>query len=496
MTDGIGRIGRVGSAILVIAVLTVSSCRRSSESRVVQSPAVLRVGVAQLTQNPNQGLRQLAGLLSLEGLARPGENGRLQPWLAEKWTVAQNGRSLLIALRPNVKFHDGSPADAFAIAALLPDSLRSLMGPVFSDVDSVKALSPTTLEVSFKEPSPFLQEGLEATILKRGASVLSTGPYAVDSNSTTQMRASNDYYLGRPQIDLIQVATYPSVRSAWADMLRDRVDMLWEVGSEALDSMKNSSTVSVFTYTRHYQHVIVFNQHTPALHSAAVRRALNFAIDRKALVHNALRDHGVASSTVVPPQHWAIDPKAQRFDFDPQRAANLLGARGNKPSLQFTCLVAPDSVDERIALDVKQQLAMVGVDMAVQESSRDEIIRRGGKGEFEAAVSDAISGPTMLRPYLFWHSNSPVNWGNFGSTVIDTAFDRVRHAPDEERYRDSIRDLQQAFFDDPPAIFLAWSVRARAINKRFLVPAEEGRDVLSTIRLWTPTGAARQASRN
>jgi len=80
--------------------------------------------------------------------------------------------------------------------------------------------------------------------------------------------------------------------------------------------------------------------------------------------------------------------------------------------------------------------------------------------------------------------------------VIDTAFDRVRHAPDEERYRDSIRDLQQAFFDDPPAIFLAWSVRARAINKRFLVPAEEGRDVLSTIRLWTPTGAARQASRN
>jgi len=56
--------------------------------------------------------------------------------------------------------------------------------------------------------------------------------------------------------------------------------------------------------------------------------------------------------------------------------------------------------------------------------------------------------------------------------------------------------IQQAFMDDPAAVFLAWSVRARAISKRFDVQAEEGRDVLSTIRLWKPAGISQRASRN
>ena len=52
--------------------------------------------------------------------------------------------------------------------------------------------------------------------------------------------------------------------------------------------------------------------------------------------------------------------------------------------------------------------------------------------------------------------------------------------------------------DDPPAIFLAWSERARAVSKRFVVPdAEPGRDILSTLRFWKPAeDAAARSSRN
>ena len=48
--------------------------------------------------------------------------------------------------------------------------------------------------------------------------------------------------------------------------------------------------------------------------------------------------------------------------------------------------------------------------------------------------------------------------------------------------------------DDPPAIFLAWSERARAVSKRFDVPPPKpGRDILGTLRLWKPAGDAAQA---
>jgi peptide/nickel transport system substrate-binding protein len=439
----------------------------------------------------------LAGLLSIEGLARPAENGQMQPWLAEKWMLMAGGRSVRITLRANVKFHDGTPLRAAEMATLLPEILRSFMGPVYAEVESVKAVDQQTIDVAFRHASPLLYEALEATVRKPAPTVIGTGPFAVVGGSTTDMTANADYYLGRPEIDRIHVEAYPNVRAAWADMLRDRLDMLWEVGSEALDSMKDSTTVSLFTYTRHYQHVVVFNTKAPALRSASVRQALSLAIDRGAVVRDALRNHGVASSGPVAPRYWALPSESPQFDYDPQRAATLLGrSQGHTPAVHFTCLVSADSVAERIALDVKHQLAAVGVDMAVEEAPRDELMRRAGAGEYEAAVTEVISGPTLLRPYLIWRSGSPVNWGRFGSASIDAALDRVRYAESEDEYRRAVIELQRAFMDDPPAIFLAWSVSTRAISKRFDVQAEEGRDVLSTVRFWKPAADQRQASRN
>ena len=492
------------STVVVMAVSLLPCCLacgspQSGKGARKDAPALLRVGVAQLsTTSPIAGLRQLSGLLSVEGLARPGEDGQMQPWLAEKWTSTNNGHAVRISLRPNVKFHDGAVLDATVLAALLPEMLRSYMGPLYSELESVKATDSQTVDVTFQHASPLLYESLEATVRKPVANVvIGTGPFAVVGGSTTEMTANVDYYLGRPSIDRIHVETYPSVRAAWAEMLRDRIDMLWEVGSEALDSMKDSTTVSLFTYTRHYQHVVVFNTRAPALRSPSVRRALNLAIDRHALVRNSLRNHGVASSSPVAPRYWALPRESPHLDFDPQRAVSLLGnSPRSKPAVHFTCLVSADSVAERVALDVKQQLAAVGVDMTVEEAPRDELVRRAGSGDYEAAVTEVISGPTLLRPYLIWHSGSPVNWGRFGSPSIDAALDNARYAESEDAYRQAVGQLQQAFADDPPAIFLAWSVSTRAVSKRFDVQAEEGRDVLSTVRFWKPSTAQGQASRN
>src|SRR5262249_35938812 len=387
--------------------------------------ATLRVGVAQLsTTSPIAGLRQLSGLLSVEGLVRPGENGQMQPWLAERWTPTDGGRGVRITLRPNVKFHDGTPLTAGALAELLREMLRSYMGPVYTEVESVKAVDQRTLDVAFRHASPLLYESLEATVRRPSATAVGTGPFAVAGGSTTDMTANADYYLGHPSIDRIHVETYPSVRAAWAEMLRDRLALVLGDGSEALHSMKDSPTFFPFTHKRHYEHVIVFNTKAAALRSAAVRQALNLAIDRNAFVRNALRAHGVPSSSPVAPSYWALPERPMHFEYDPQRAAQILGTtQRQKPAVRFTCLVSADSVAERIALDIKQQLAAVGVDMSVEEAPRDELLRRAGNGDYEAAVTEVISGPTLLRPYLIWHSGSPVNWGRLGSPSIDAALD-------------------------------------------------------------------------
>ena len=223
---------------------------------------------------------------------------------------------------------------------------------------------------------------------------------------------------------------------------------------------------------------------------------MNLAVSRSSVVHRALNDYGIASSGPIWPRYWALPREAPAFAFDPKQAAGLMGD-GRKSPVRFTCLVSPDPLDERIALELKQQLAGVGVDMSVEQASRDEIVQRAGKGQYDAVITELLSGPTMLRTYMIWHSKGPLNWGRFGTPKTDAALDRVRQAESETTYREAVADLQYAFMADPPAVFLAWSRRARAVSKRFTVPTPEaGREILSTLRLWKPALDATPSSRN
>jgi peptide/nickel transport system substrate-binding protein len=476
-------------AFALIVVVT-GSCRRVAGTAVSSTPAVLRVGLGQVSaNNPLLGLRQLSLLLAFEGLARTGEDGRMLPSMAESWQAGADGRSVMVKLRPNIRFHDGSPANADVIASIFAGALKAFIGPLVSMVETVKASGPDSVNITFREKTPFLLESLEASIQKPDGAA--TGPFRTEPNATTELVAHDAYYLGAPSLKRVRIETFPSIRSAWAEMLRDKIDMLWEVGPEALESMQNSTTVALFTYTRRYQYVLVMNPKTPALASPAVRRALSLAVDRDEIVRTALNGYGIASSGPIWPKHWA-NTDLPKFDFDPAAAMRGLG----KP-MKLTCLMPPDSPFERIAITVKRQLAAVGVELVPEELSVDELTRRAGTGQYDALLIELISGQSLLRPYIVWHSQGPFNYGKFGTSTSDAALDRVRHAQSDAEYRDAVAGLQQNFMDDPPAIFLAWSVRARAISRRFIVPTvEPGRDVLSTIRLWKPANGDLRASRN
>jgi peptide/nickel transport system substrate-binding protein len=488
-----------------VAVVTCAAgCRRDAgtSNSTSSSTTPLRIGVAQLsTSNPSEGLRQLTQNQAVEALVRSTEDGKLQPLLAESWTVAPDGKSVNVRLRSGVKFHDGTVLTAEQVVKILPTTMRSYMGPVFTDVGEIQVTGDNSVTIRFLHPSPFLIEGLEAQIRKPGPAIIGTGPYVIPPDSTSEMKANRNYYLGAPTIDQIHITNYQNARAAWAEMLRDRIDVLYEVGLDALDSMETSSNVSLFKFTRRFQYFVALNAKAPALKSPEVRRALNIAIDRAAIVSSVLGVHGLVSKGPVWERHWAFPAGWAPFEFNPQFSAKTFSAKGNRPRgapvMRFTCLVPPDEVYERLALAVKQQLADVGVDMVVEEASIDHLVQAIRDGTFEAALSEGNSGPTLLRAYELWHSGGSFNPGGLGNATMDGAFDRVRKATSADDYRRAVLGVQQAFIDDPPAIFLGWSERARAISKRFIVPsAEPGRDILSTLRLWKPTSGPRQASRN
>jgi ABC-type transport system substrate-binding protein len=201
------------------------------------------------------------------------------------------------------------------------------------------------------------------------------------------------------------------------------------------------------------------------------------------------------------PDYWAYDSTVSTFAYDPTQAEAILDAAGfrmqpsNNPTqpparLRFTCLI-PDNfaVYERIALEVQRTLYNIGVDMQFSVVSPNEFNSRMVSGTFDAAFVDMISGPTPGRTYMFWHSAKvdKVGYNIFGyeDEAAEQAFETLRTNTSEAATRSATRRLQRIFVDDPPALFLAWNERSRAVRAEFVIPPAEGRDPVWWLWRWT-----------
>jgi peptide/nickel transport system substrate-binding protein len=370
------------------------------------------------------------------------------------------------------------------------------MGPAFAEVKRVEAISDVELLISFSRPSPpFVLEALEMPIQKPGSPEIGTGPYVgAGSTHENEIRSNPNYYLGAPTINHIVVNSYPSVRSAWADLLRDRIDVLYEVGADALDSLTSAKNVAVFTHTRTTQHVLAFNTKSGALRSLEVRRALLKAIDFEAFIQDAFEGRAKRSTGAVWPDHWALSKQSPIPRFEPEAAAAVFERFEGGNRLRFTCLVRSDL--ERVGLVMKRQLEAFGIEMVIKEASLADIFKAIESGDFDAAILELIGGPSVFRLYEMWHSQGGWNPGGLGSAGVDAAFDKVRFSTNESEYRAAVEVLQQSVIDDPPGVFLGWGERTRAVSRRFEVAAEPGRDILTTLRLWRPSNAQQVVGRN
>jgi ABC-type transport system substrate-binding protein len=145
------------------------------------------------------------------------------------------------------------------------------------------------------------------------------------------------------------------------------------------------------------------------------------------------------------------------------------------------------SLLERIGLEVQKQLYDIGVDAQFEVVSFQEWDRRIREGDFEAALIDMISGPTLARPHLFWAGPGREGLHAFGyrNSEAERLFELLRRSTNETAIRSAVGRLQRVMLEDPPALFLAWNQRARAVSSRFRVAGQEGRDPLLTIWQWT-----------
>jgi peptide/nickel transport system substrate-binding protein len=277
--------------------------------------------------------------------------------------------------------------------------------------------------------------------------------------------------------------------------MRGEIDALYEVGRDAIEFVEEESSVAVYPFPRAFVLAFGFNQRHPALGNPAVRRAINLAIDREGIVRERLRGHGLVADGFMWPYHWAIDKTVPAYGFDPDRARKLLDDAGftvkatasGPVRFSIKCLIPAGIAEfERLGLVVQKNLYDVGIDLQLEPLSTLDLTQKLSAGTFETFLFEMANARTLSWPYRFLHSpqeGQPV-YIRWSYTSADAALDRIRYATTDDEIRAGVSALQRILYDDPPAAFISWGERTRAVSRRFAVPDRPGYDVFTSTMLW------------
>ncbi len=484
----------------LILALSIGGCR--AQPPTPSPPQTLHLGAQRTVETE----RVLTELLSAEPLIVLDWNGRPLPRLATEWEWDDAGVSLTMKLREDVRFHDGTPLTAEAVAAILRKTIPKDRAEGFRYLTGVETPGAATIVFRLNRPDSFLIEAIAGALIRDPDNpLLRTGPFRIVPFPSGLLALKNaGYYRGEPGIDRVEVTFYDTQRAVFAAIISGAVDMVPEVNPESVEFLKGAAQLETFAYVRPFYIPLVFNLRHPVLRNPEVRRALSQAIDREEIVRQAMRGHAHIAEDPVWPSHWAYNATSRRRGYDPAAARARLDAAGFpvRPSatpntmdsrFRLNCLFYNrDFQFERIAVLLQRQLEEVGVDLVLTGVDENDLARRAGAGDFDTYVFQLTSGKSFDWLYGFWHSHGGMQ--STGYTGADAALDQLRLSRRDADIRMGVAALRQRFYDDVPAAFLAWPETTRAVSSRFDIGDHLDPDIFGNLWRWH-AGPTQKAAR-
>ena len=397
--------------------------------------------------------------------------------LADKWETPDD-KTIVFHLKPNAKFQDGRPVTAkdlkYTFDSMIPETFNSPKRSGYSAVQSFEAPDDRTFVVKLKEPNagifdnfPYLAvpQGADASVFARKpvlAGAYQVTDFKVDERVT--MKAFDGWVNGKPKIPNVIVRVIPDATTRVLELRRGSIN--FEINSVPYDQVdpfkKNPDFKVVTSHGGAYQY-ICFNLKDPILSKKEVRQALAHAIDRNRIVRDLLHGYGAVTDTMFPPGHWARAENLPSFDYDPNKAKQMLDAAGYKqngtaPRFTLTMKTSTDEEIKQQAEMIQQMLKEIGVDLQIQSSEFGTFMDDVKNGRFQlfSLRRNGISDPDFY--YTIFHSKSLApngqNRGYYVNPKVDQLIEQGRSTFDRAKRKAAYDEIQRTLADDLPYISL------------------------------------------
>lgn len=444
--------------------------------------------------NNHAGDRSLA-LHFWDSLVVQRDGGKIDPGLAKSWRQVDN-LTWEFKLHEDAKWQDGVPFTAEDIifslnrARKVPGSVAPYAGAVRT-VDSVSAKDPHTVIIKTNTPNPNLPLDISSVYVvsrhvtekatpedfNSGRAVVGSGPYKFVSHvpgDRTVFERSPTYY-GEPAAwDKVTYRFILNGAARTAALLAGDVDVIDKVAVTDVEKLRKNAKVSVYTYPglrafilqpsfrQGPSEFITDNAGKPLaqnpLLDLRVRRALNVAINRKAIVDRVMQNTVTEANQWLPKGTFGYNPEVKDIVPDPELARKLLAEAGFPQGFQLTVHVPSDRYPQgaETVQAVAQFWTRVGVKTKIEVVPWSTYASRAVKNEYAVAIiawgnGTGEAGYGLLQTLATTDAKrgrGANNWGRYSNEDVDKALDAATVEFNAERRAQIFRHAVKLVTDD------------------------------------------------
>ena len=421
----------------------------------------------------------------VETLTTIDATGKVLPMLAESWTVSPDGTQYTVKLRQGVSFHDGTPFDAKAVKwnfdRLIDPAVRVPIRAPYP-IARTEVVDSHTVRVTLKHPyAPFVgalswtTSGLvsptaadkEGNTYKDYNHLVGTGPYTFKERRKGEMVTveKNPRYWGRkPYYDTVVFRIVPEAATRESLLLADQVDLIILPPVADLEALGHNAAVKVLLAPSDRTIFIAINTTKPMLNDRRVRQALNYAVDKDAIVKNVL--FGAADLMDAPMASSLFGYcKVGTYPHDLAKAKALLAEAGVKPgtALQMIHPTGRYVQDKESTEAISGFLREAGLEVSLQTMDWPSYIR---------TITTPVDKNTTQLHFLGWApafldaSQQTLQFlstyappGGLESSFyknpeVDRMIQAAEREPNPARRKELYCDLSKKVWEDAPWIFL------------------------------------------
>lgn len=454
------------AAVVAAAVLALPGAAQAAKDTLVLAMTLEPPGL-----DPTTGAAAAIGEVVhyniFEGLTKIEESGKVVPLLAKSWTVSPDQKTYTFKLLSGVKFQNGEPFTSedvkFTFERDAAQASTNKEKAVFADIERIDTPDPLTVVLHLKAVNANLLFNLgenTGVILEPKSAAadathpVGTGPFEFDNwvkGSTITLKKWPGY---RDAAKIrLATATFRIINDPAAQvaaLLAGDVDAFPRFG--ALDSLKQLQSDPRFTVeigSTEGKTIVAINNKRKPFDDVRVRRALNYAIDRKAVIAGASNGLGTPIGSHYTPHDPGYVNLTGMYPYDPAKAKALLKEAGVKTPLEVTLKLPPPPYARQGGQIVAAELAEIGINAKIENVEWAQWLDGVYKNKNYDLTMISHVEPRDIAIYA-----NPNYYFQYDSPEFRTIMEKVNSSPEGPQRLKEVAAAQRKLAEDAVNVFL------------------------------------------